>query len=72
MLNWYQLEETAGLAQRRVEIAGDTAVMLDEMGVLEDLEERAPMRRRLANAFISIGTRIDPDVLEDASVVPAA
>jgi hypothetical protein len=71
MLNWYQLEETAELAQRRVAIAGDNATMLEEIGVLDD-EERAPMRRRLANAFINIGTRIDPEALEGAPVAPAA
>ena len=72
MLDWYQLEEMAGLAQRRIAIAGENAAILEEIGVLDDLEERAPMRRRLANAFISIGTRIDRDALEDAVVVSAA
>ena len=70
MLNWYQLEETAELAQRRLAIAGETANMLEELGVLENSEERAPMRRRLANAFISIGARIDPEAIVFAE--PAA
>ena len=70
MLNWYQLEETAELAQRRLAIAGETANMLEEIGVLETGEERAPIRRRLANAFISIGARIDPEAVVVAE--PAA
>jgi hypothetical protein len=74
MLDWNQLEELAGLAQQRVADAGDNAAMLEEMGLLD--EERAPMRRRLANVFINLGARIDPDALpdalEEAAVVSAA
>jgi len=68
MLNWYQLEETAAVAQQEVATAGATALLMEEMG-LEDEEERS-IRQRLASAFVSLGMRLDPEVLtaeEDAA-----
>ncbi len=68
MLNWYQLEETVAVAQLEIATAGETALIIEEMGA-EYEDERAPLRRRLANAFVSLGVRLDPEVLtaEDAA-----
>jgi hypothetical protein len=68
MLNWYQLEETAAVAQQEVVTAGQTALIMEEIGPDNDYD-RGSIRSRLASAFVSLGVRLDPEVLtaEDAA-----
>ena len=65
MLNWYELEETAGLAQQTIADAGDNAMRLEEAGMFAQDEESSGIRRAVASAFISLGARIDRQALAD-------
>ena len=67
MLNWYNLEETAAVTQQEIVTAGETALLMEEIGA--DYEDERSLRSRLASAFVSIGVRLDPEVLtpEDAA-----
>lgn len=67
MLNWYNLEETAAVAQQEAVAAGETALLMEEMG--PQFEDERSLRSRLASAFVSLGVRLDPEVLtsEDAA-----
>jgi hypothetical protein len=67
MLNWYHLEETAAVAQQECVTAGETALIIEEIG--PNYEYERSLRSRLASAFVSLGMRLDPEVLtnEDAA-----
>ena len=67
MLNWRELEERAELAQQQVADAADEALLQSQLE--EDGFEPEGWRRVIANAFISIGSRIDP---EAAAVAPGS
>ena len=67
MLNWRELEERAELAQQQVADAADEAMRQSQLE--EDGFEPERWRRVIANALISIGSRIDP---EAALVAPGS
>jgi hypothetical protein len=62
MLDWYDLENRADTVSEELAMAEVTARHLEEAGYDED--DEGGIRRMLANAFVSIGTKLDRDVLE--------
>ena len=61
MLNWYDLESRADVVSEELAVAAETARLLEEMGL--DEEEGTTMRRKLADAFVSLGGKIDREAL---------
>lgn len=67
MLTWYDAEESVEVAQMEAAAAeGNARWMLE----IEDLEEenRVPLRRRIANAFVQLGVKIDAAAAEALGV----
>ena len=62
MLNWYDLESRADVVSEEIAVAGETARILEEMGYDEE-GESTTMRRKLADAFVSLGGKIDREAL---------
>ena len=62
MLDWYDLENRADTVSEELAMAEVTARHLEAAGYDED--EEGGIRRMLANAFISIGAKIDREALE--------
>ena len=63
MLNWYDLENRADVVTEELAMAEVTARHMEEAGFDEE-SEAGTFRRMLASAFVSIGTKLDRDVLE--------
>jgi hypothetical protein len=63
MLNWYDLENRADAISEELVAAELTARQMEEAGYEED-GESSTIRRKLADAFISIGAKIDREALE--------
>jgi hypothetical protein len=63
MLNWYDLENRADVVTDELAMAEVTARHMEAAGYDED-NEAGTFRRMLASAFVSIGTKLDRDVLE--------
>jgi hypothetical protein len=61
MLNWYDLESRAGVVLEEIAVAEVTARAIEEAGI--DYDESSTFRRMVADAFISIGARIDREAL---------
>jgi hypothetical protein len=62
MLNWYDLENRADAISDELVAAELTARQMEEAGYDEEAES-STMRRKLADAFISIGAKIDREAL---------
>jgi len=62
MLDWYDLENRADTVSDELAMAEVTARHMEEAGYVED--EEGGIRRMLANAFISLGAKIDREALE--------
>ena len=63
MLNWYDLENRADVVNEEIAVAGETARLMEEIG-FDDESESTTIRRKLADAFISLGGKIDREALE--------
>jgi len=63
MLNWYDLENRADAISDELMAAELTARQMEEAGYDEE-GESSTIRRMLADAFISIGAKIDREALE--------
>lgn len=63
MLNWYELENRADTVSEEIAVAEVTARLMEQAGIEED-REAGTLRRMLADAFISIGAKIDREALE--------
>ena len=63
MLNWYDLEERAGVVREEISVAGETASLLAGAGMENDDTEQTTIRRKLADVFINLGARIDREAL---------
>ncbi len=61
MLNWYDLENRADSVLEEIALAEVTARNIEAAG--ED-NEATTIRRKLADAFISLGAKIDREALE--------
>jgi hypothetical protein len=70
MLTWRDLEESAEIAKLEAAAAVETARLMLEIG--EDDEERVSLRRRIANALVQAGVRIDPMAAEGMVVAEDA
>jgi hypothetical protein len=66
MLNWYDLENRADAISDELVAAELTARQMEEAGYDEE-GESSTIRRMLADAFISIGAKIDREALETKS-----
>ena len=62
MLNWYDLENRADAISDELVAAELTARQMEEAGYDEE-GESTTIRRMLADAFISIGAKIDREAL---------
>jgi uncharacterized membrane-anchored protein YjiN (DUF445 family) len=63
MLDWYDLENRADVVSAEIALAGKTWRQLEEAGVDDEAMESTTIRRKLADAFISLGVRIDREAL---------
>jgi len=63
MLNWYDLENRADTVTEEIAVAELTARQMEKAGYEDDGEANG-IRRMLADAFISIGAKIDREALE--------
>ena len=62
MLNWYDLESRADVVLEELAVAELTARKFEEAG-LDEEGEGTTIRRKLASAFINLGTKIDGEAL---------
>ena len=67
MLNWYDLENRADAISDELMAAELTARQMEEAGYDEE-GESSTIRRMLADAFISIGAKIDREALATTRV----
>ena len=62
MLNWYDLESRADVVLEELAVAEITARQYEEAG-LDEESEGTTIRRKVADAFISLGAKIDREAL---------
>jgi hypothetical protein len=70
MLTWRDLEESAEIAKLEAAAAVETARLMLEIG--EDDDEPVSLRRRIANALVQVGVKIDPMAAEGMVVAEDA
>ena len=69
MINWRELEEKVQSLEREAALVGRAERYQLERE--EELELTAqPLRRRVANALIQLGVKIDPQAAEELNSVP--
>jgi len=64
MINWQELEELVSVKQQEAVFTNEDR---DLLALADEVElERRTLRRRLADAFVFVGNKLDPSSIEDA------